>query len=392
MPKHIFVFGRQPKLGLAELSAITNKSNLQAVADGQASIASMSIVDPQAYLDQLGGCVKLAKLIKTPGNEDDLIDTMLANLPSLAEKIFFGISYLGQGRTNKHLKQIKNWGMKLKKQLKRNGQSARFVSSKEPVLSSVIARKNKLLSKNGKEFLVIANDRNGFYLAETLAVQDFSAYGHRDYGRPKRDPKRGSLPPKLAQIMLNLGKVKPGQTIYDPFCGQGTILQEALLKGANAIGSDIDQAAIDASRKNLEWLRNQGLEKLDSKPDYQLFTTDAKSLSALPEKLPRLDAIITEGDLGSPISKPLLEMEARHRLEKSVALIKAALDEVKDALAPGGLAVICLPFYKTNNGWLSTATAVQKISEGKWLITQGPLSYMREKQFVGRQIWTLAIS
>jgi hypothetical protein len=39
-----------------------------------------------------------------------------------------------------------------------------------------------------------------------MALQDFESYSKRDYGRPARDPRTGSLPPKLAQILINLAE------------------------------------------------------------------------------------------------------------------------------------------------------------------------------------------
>ena len=84
-------------------------------------------------------------------------------------------------------------------------------------------------------------------------MQDIESYTKRDRERPKRDAKVGMLPPKLAQIIINLaagqlpeeklqnicdiplGEPIPrrllGQTVLDPFCGTGVILQEASADG-----------------------------------------------------------------------------------------------------------------------------------------------------------------
>lgn len=68
----------------------------------------------------------------------------------------------------------------------------------------------------------------------------------RDYGRPARDARVGMLPPKLAQIMLNLSvKDEKSGTVLDPFCGTGVLLQEAALAGFDFIGSDIEPRMVE---------------------------------------------------------------------------------------------------------------------------------------------------
>ncbi len=46
--------------------------------------------------------------------------------------------------------------------------------------------------------------------------------------------------------------------ILDPFCGSGTILQEAMLLGfKNIYGSDKDKRAIANSKENINWLKKE---------------------------------------------------------------------------------------------------------------------------------------
>ena len=42
-----------------------------------------------------------------------------------------------------------------------------------------------------------------------------------------------SISSRLAKVLLNIGGVRKGQTVLDPFCGSGTVLSEALLTGAS---------------------------------------------------------------------------------------------------------------------------------------------------------------
>ena len=42
--------------------------------------------------------------------------------------------------------------------------------------------------------------------------------------------------------------------ILDPFCGTGVILQEAVLMGYNAYGSDIEPRMVEYTKTNMDWL------------------------------------------------------------------------------------------------------------------------------------------
>ncbi len=105
--------------------------------------------------------------------------------------------------------------------------------------------------------IILAADGGRIIIGRTLAVQAFKDLSKRDYGRPARDDASGMIPPKLAQIMLNLAGVsKNSGLVLDPFCGSGTILQEALLLGAQEVsGTDISPKAISDTKENLAWLR-----------------------------------------------------------------------------------------------------------------------------------------
>lgn len=70
---------------------------------------------------------------------------------------------------------------------------------------------------------------------------------HRPY---KRTNLPGSLKPTIAAAMLQIAGVRPGTTVFDPFCGAGTILIEAALSGAEVFGGDLDSQALAAVRGN----------------------------------------------------------------------------------------------------------------------------------------------
>jgi 23S rRNA G2445 N2-methylase RlmL len=60
----------------------------------------------------------------------------------------------------------------------------------------------------------------------------------------------GSLKPPVAAALLRLAGLTPGARVLDPCCGAGTIVVEAALGGAVALGGDRDPVAIAAAQAN----------------------------------------------------------------------------------------------------------------------------------------------
>jgi len=66
-----------------------------------------------------------------------------------------------------------------------------------------------------------------------------------------------SMHPKLARVMVNLARVKRGDSVLDPFCGTGGILIEAGLVGMRLYGWDISDRMTGGCVQNL---RHYGLK------------------------------------------------------------------------------------------------------------------------------------
>jgi len=175
------------------------------------------------------------------------------------DKIRYAISL--HSMTGGYEQLLKNSLMLTKKKLKKAGQSSR---------SSIIISRTRpqalLLGENilgkGAEFCGI--EINGEWnLGETVAIQNINDYSARDFERPERDPRLGMLaaktgpdPDQSCRRATGYGKRTAG-TIYDPFCGIGTILMEGLLMGINVVGSDLSAENIDKCHKNLDWLKKK---------------------------------------------------------------------------------------------------------------------------------------
>ena len=61
-------------------------------------------------------------------------------------------------------------------------------------------------------------------------------------------PYKGKFYPQLVRPLLNILNIKEGACVFDPFCGSGTVLLEAILNGYNAFGCDINPIAVEIGK------------------------------------------------------------------------------------------------------------------------------------------------
>lgn len=370
--KYLFVLGRAPTLSIAEiLSVFKREKAAYKILDSSEDILAVELIAPikseQDFLDKLGGTIKIIEVLGQVGKVSDLrealgADELMDKYPNIAQEIkntpfpkfYWGISIYFICKANLHKKQkiaekIKSYLLGVKEVLRERQIRCRIVSPppQKLFLDSPAVSKNKLLVKGGE--IVVAVDREKTYFGKTLAVQNFRFYGLRDYGRPKRDMKVGMMPPKLAQIMINLSAAEKGGTILDPFCGTGVLPQEALLMGYKVIGSDINKQILELSRKNLEWLASELNKKsecqLDLEERLKLFQSDARDLAKfIPQN--SIDAIVTEGTLGPRYEgRSPTDAEAERNFKELENLYLSAFKTFKNILVDGGKVVITFPVY-----------------------------------------------
>ena len=235
--KYLAVLGRLPKLSLAELESLFD--NVEPRTPALATFLS----DEPPDINRLGGTQKIG--VELPDGFNYLIDS-LADLPE--GKITLGVSDFRK-RTNPFKAQGE--ALKIKKLLARRGRSVRVLQNKTAVLSTATSHHNQLAEKQN-HLEIMLTDFGNFQLT---GVQNITEYAKRDKARPARDTKVGMLPPKLAQILINLcGPLKSNSVVLDPFCGTGVVLQEASLMGYQPYGTDLSEKMVDYSRKNLDWL------------------------------------------------------------------------------------------------------------------------------------------
>ena len=291
-------------------------------------------------MSRLGGVVKIGKRVC----ERDDTGTIADYLEQIQKegKIIFSLS----GNLDKR------HGLAIKKELKQRGRSVRFVEANN---TATILHNNLVAFQTD---LTVVNHT----VFATAAIQPIEAFVERDYGRPKSDTKSGMLPPKLSRILIHLSGIQPNQTMWDPFCGSGTILMEAAAMGfTHLLGSDNSQKAIDDAQKNMEWI----VENEKKKKSFQLFVSDVRTAERF-LKQGTVDAIISEPYLGKPLRghepRSFLEKQAEKLRQLYVAAFKTFFPVFFSFCIASRIFSIAL--FRINDGASSLKVRAKKLAPG----------------------------
>lgn len=390
----VCILGRQPALGLAELESLYGARELSLVSP---QVAGLRLSTDQVDFQRLGGSTRLASVIaEVPSNMWKDVEKQLSNviLQLAAEmpegKLQLGLSAFGIPVT--HQKLVAS-GLTLKKIIRsKSGRSVRLVPNQEVELNAAQVIHNHLTGQTGVEMLVISTDHGTTLLARTVAIQDITSYTERDRGRPKRDARVGMLPPKLAQIIVNLTTTStPPETsscVLDPFCGTGVILQEAILMGFGAYGTDLEPRMVAYSQENLAWLasgsQKTGLES-------QVEAGDATSYSWSPAPT----FVASETYLGRPFTaQPTEALIAQTSTEVNL-ILKKFLKNIHGQLATGTRLCLAVPAWQIRSHEFRHLPLVDQLDDLGYNrisfehIRDDQLLYYREDQFTARQVLVL---
>jgi SAM-dependent methyltransferase len=410
--KTVCILGRQPALGLAELESIYGAEHVRPLGEH----ALLDIPAEDINFKNLGGTIKVARLLnvvdsdKWPKLAKYLADEVPEHIRRQPDgKFTFGLSVYG---FDVPVKQIERTALEIKKLIKNTGRPVRVVPNKTPALNSAQVLHNQLTYKGAWELIYI-KDGAKTLLAQTLFVQDIEAYGARDQARPARDARVGMLPPKLAQIMINLacGQImrientelssenKPKIPnsrfpipdsrirVLDPFCGTGVILQEALLIGYSVIGTDIDERMVDYSRRNIKWL----FEKYPSLEG----SVDIEPGDATTYKWPGFSAVASEVYLGRPMSALPPPEKFKQIVSDTNQVIKKFLENLHPQVRPGHKICIAVPAWRKPDGGFIRLPLIDHLTDMGYTycdlkhVPREELVYFREDQVVARQLLRL---
>jgi len=386
MSTYLFILGKHTKLSRAELTPFINEILFEP-AVSLLLADNLRFKNPrklpkspeQIFLDRLGGTIRMAKVIGEFKSKKQLVESIFQNSkPSEnSSNVKIGVSAFqtGKGFLPEFLKMIKKHFSAKKIQLRLENSGGKNMTS-----GQIFDRK---LLKKGAEFIVWQRG-NSFLLSKTVANQNLRNYVLRDRRKPFSDSKMGMLPPKLAQILINLADSDFSAKIIDPFCGSGTICTEAAVMGFKTIGSDFNKEFLAGARKNFHFFA----EKFRYPVDWgRFFVTEAQNF---PWKDFPNEILVTEGWLGENFAKsPNLD-----QIEKEAIKVVKMWEKVFKNMQEVGprKIVLCLPCWNFRGKNISISkklfAKIEKSSYNPLALfeNQKTFIYKRDNAFVAREI------
>lgn len=404
--KYIFHLGHVPALSVAELQAMLEKTKTEYIVRFMSKeMFTLEIKDRLNFrelLPQMGGTKKISEFLGAYQNLAEAFEEINSVIEKISGKRTVGYStYFVDNKKSEAPKifgEIKKNFANIKKLFsKKSSLRLVFPDDKTRELNSASIFKNKLAIKGIEFNIIISNEK--IVLSKTIAIQDVESYSKRDYERPCRDSRMGMIPPKLAQIMINLANLKEGQILLDPFCGVGTILQEALLNDYKVIGSDANDKQIINSKTNLEWLATKYILKY---PDYKIFQCDINGIFKK-IKPNSIDAIVTESTLGPAYDKIPQKTEVRKNFRDLEKIYFKFFQIAKLVLRKRARIVVTIPAYRIKQGQYVFAPFVDRLEKMGYSIispldkkfitkhtkitSRNSIIYDRPNQFVAREVF-----
>lgn len=251
-----------------------------------------------ALISRLGGSYKLARVCGTT------IDDLLDHLP-LPDDPKFAWTISGYGVSSEMLEEIKQSVRSFLKEMSlgksryvlpdvdsqnrsSHDDSGHVQELKLKNLSEKVLRTSN--NRDGIDIVAVADLIKGHTLfGYTIKASDYVGFEKRDFSRSYQNPTM-TIGPRLARVLVNLAMKKSGGSLLDPFCGLGTILQEALVLGYDVCGVDISASKLERCRANLNWLKTDF--DISEKRRRMLIRGDASNLNK--EKLPKISGVATE--------------------------------------------------------------------------------------------------
>lgn len=392
---YVAILGRQPELSIAELERVYGSTNTRWFSQQAATISTESF-----DFNRLGGSQKAGVVVLTmPGSSWRDLSTKVIQYYSkkwknTEHKITLGISVYGFAVDNRQVQQV---GISLKKNLRHHNVSLRLVPNQDPAHNTAVSHHNKLgLSPNKLELLIIRADSGKIIVAESIGAQNITAIAARDQARPKTDAFVGMLPPKLARMMVNMAiggdlQSDPAKnTILDPFCGTGVVLQESVLMGLSTQGTDLSEKMVSYSNHNLTWLLDKFKKSIEGGVSYQVNQADAMT-----HKWTNTDAIravVSEAYLGQPFSAPPTADKLAEVRGNCNHIISHFLTNLHSQVATGTPLTLAVPAWRGTDGHITHLPLISQLeSLGYRLlpleqVRHEQLVYYRENQVVARQL------
>ena len=315
--------------------------------------------DPKLDVQEFGGVIMLGRILFS-GTKKDLLEYIKKEELIPEDKFTFNVL----GNYNIEQELYDKFKSEKKKVMLRHGRGEIKIQGEDPIA----------LSNADFHFFCLKHNKTYFGLVE----QEYSYVDvkKRDMAKPFRREAL-AISPRLSKILINLAQLKTGDTMLDPFCGIGGILQEALVKGINVYGIDKDKVAITAAEKNLEWLK-----KHYKTANYELRSTDARNSPEI-----GFDGIVSESSLGELIRGKPSDYEAKEFILKFEDNIIPILQRLRKVKKPEAKIAITFPFIKKFFVDVVKITRLSGLRLYSFDDISFPIREFREDQRVSREIF-----
>ncbi|MFA4936835.1 MAG: DNA methyltransferase [Patescibacteria group bacterium] len=392
MLQYFFILGREPELSVAEIWQVAKNFNIkltEVLLTREFLIVEADNLDVAWWQERLGGVIKIGEIIGSWEIAKEELVLKIKQVIKPAPQLYFGFSWYGALP-----KWINALGLEVKKMVKGQGK-VRYVISRDKILSSVTVQKNHLLPPMGYEFVFMPN-QSKMIVGRTITVQPFAEFSQRDFDRPSRDSYVGMLPPKLARMMINLSA--NSDNLLDPFCGSGTILQEAALLGIKKlVGSDSSAEAVERTKTNLQWLQKKNP---NITPEFNILHSPLESLVNMVKQ--KFSTIVCEPFLGKPMTGREKERELQLIVNDLMLSYSRWLKLLSNFLTSDGRLVMVWPAIVKSNDFillplmdvlkqagLKVVDIIPDFLPKEWLSPRGTLFYHRPGQKIAREIIVL---
>ncbi len=350
METYAFVLGSHPALSAVEIFCAARRRGINASFDISALPALLLMtpavaLDAGSFLRGLGGTPYVTRL---KGVIPELTpEAIVSHFPFLVDGSVgpktIGLSaHTTSQSPDLSAHDLRALGMGIKRMLRTRG--VRMLLPKHGLTLTSAQLFHAGIPGNGL-MMFLCRIKGSWHVGALEAVQDLRRYALKDRGRPAVDPGHGMMPPKLAQMFLNISLLSDRGTVLDPFCGSGTIPLEALLLGHSVIASDVSAKQVQRTRKNLQWAQDVFRDELPPTARYQTFTHDImQHVPNLPAR--SVDAIVTEGWLGPARTRPPTPLEAERTFQRAQEQLLKLLGHVGTMLKSSGTVVIAIPAFR----------------------------------------------
>lgn len=397
---YFFSLGRTFALCFAELEALLKTSRvnykIKHKTGSHVIIETKKEIDCEELLRASGGIIKIGKILTNTNQYYQILSNTnkLIKKEDLEKYKNFGISLIG----------FKENIQKICEEFKSHLNLHYILPKEGTELSSSQISKGTTL-----EITIVKNEEE-YQIFQTTAVQNIDLWTKKDVSRPFIDDKLGMLPLKVARMMVNLavGTVEEGtgniaeMTILDPFCGMGSILQEAIDLGIkNVIGGDINEDVLKKCEENLQWfIKTFSLENVK----IEMINSDAAKIDE--ELHEKVDLIVTEPFLGDARKiKRIYEstniriqnnppknaaIEIKKILKGLEKMYLGSLKSWKSVLDNNGVICIIVPEIEVGNQTF-TIPFVEIVRKTGYNIISS-YEYSREQAIVKRKIYLLKLN